>query len=304
MGNSDSKADQPLLLSDIVLKSIQTIDINTPVYSLYVLNDKRIATCSEDGSVRILNPSKHYHIDETFNRHDIFPTTGLCQLDDGTIVTTACPIIQIGSHENLSAHGGDISKIIILPNDRIASSSNDATIKIWKSNPPYSDTPIKVLEGHTRIVNSIVYIKERDKLFSSSIDFTFILWNLKTYQCEAVFSGFEKCAYYNALYQIDKDRVIVGGKSMFSIINIDKCVVETTVKDEELGLVRCFLMLRDNRTILCGCGNGKMCFYNMMTQQHKITVDNHKKAINDLVSIDAHHLLSCSNDNTIKLWKY
>ena len=161
-----------------------------------------------------------------------------------------------------------------------------------------------MLKGHTKDVVSIVYIKEREKLFSTSFDFTCRLWNLKTYQCEAVFKGFEECVYNNSLYQIDKDRVIVGGEHSFTIINIDKCVIEKEIRDEALGLVRCFLMLRDNRTILCGCGKGKMCFYNIVTQEYKITVDNHKNYINDLVAIDAHHFLSCSNDKTIKLWKY
>ena len=92
MGNSDSKSDiQPLVLSDIYLKSRQTIDIKKQVYSLYMMNDKRIATCSEDGFVRILNPSNYYHCDEQFNRHEMLPTTGILQLEDGTIVTCAYP---------------------------------------------------------------------------------------------------------------------------------------------------------------------------------------------------------------------
>ena len=50
-----------------------------------------------------------------------------------------------------------INKVISLPNNRIASCSYyDKTIKIWKSNPPYSDTPIKVLEGHTKSVRSLL----------------------------------------------------------------------------------------------------------------------------------------------------
>ena len=77
-----------------------------------------------------------------------------------------------------------------------------------------------MLKGHTKDVVSIVYIKEREKLFSTSFDFTCRLWNLKTYQCEAVFKGFEECVYNNSLYQIDKDRVIVGEKPRFTIINI------------------------------------------------------------------------------------
>ena len=107
-----------------------------------------------------------------------------------------------------------------------------------------------------------------------------------------------------SLYQIDKDRVIVGGYDSFCIVNIDKCVIEKRIKDESLGFVYCFLKLRDNKTILCGCGYGRFCFYDMNTEQYKITNDNHCYAISDLLLIDDNTFLSCSSDTTIKVWRY
>ena len=68
-----------------------------------------------------------------------------------------------------------------------------------------------------------------------------------------------ECSDTNTLYQIDKDRVIVGGKFPFSIVNIDKCVIEKKIKDKSLGCVNCFLKLRDNKTILCD--KGTFCSY-------------------------------------------
>ena len=113
-----------------------------------------------------------------------------------------------------------------------------------------------------------------------------------------------KCCSTNSLYQIDKDRVIVGWVNSFSIVNIDKCVIEERIKDESLGYVYCFLKFRDNKTILCGCYNGIFCFYDMNTKQYKITNDNHKRYITDLLLIDDNTFLSCSDDNTIKVWRY
>ena len=65
-----------------------------------------------------------------------------------------------------------------------------------------------------------------------------------------------ECSDTNTLYQIDKDRVIVGGKFPFSIVNIDKCVIEKKIKDRTFGYVNCFLKLKDNKTIIFGCYNG------------------------------------------------
>ena len=140
-------------------------------------------------------------------------------------------------------------------------------------------------------------------MISGSFDVTLRLWNMSTYQCDIVIEGVYRC-FTNALYQIDKDRVIVGGVNSFSIVNIDKCVIEKTIKDKSLGYVRCFLKLRDNKTILCGCYNGIFCFYDMNTKQYKITKNNHNDAITDLLLIDDNTFLSCSDDKTIKVWKY
>ena len=178
--------------------------------------------------------------------------------------------------------------------------------KDMKSNPPYSDTPIKVLKGHSSTVTSLLYIKERDILISGSFDMTLRIWNMSTYQCDKVIEGVDCCST-NSLYQIDKDRVIVGGGGWvksFSIVNIDKCVIEKRIKDKSLGYVRCFLKLRDNKTILCGCEHGIFCFYDMNTEQYKIINDNHQLAITDILLIDDNTFLSCSSDKTIKVWKY
>ena len=97
--------------------------------------------------------------------------------------------------------------------------------------------------------------------------------------------------------------MIVGGNDSFCIVNIDKCIIEKIIEDESIEYVFCFLKLRDNKTILCGCDNGIFCFYDMNTEQYKITNDNHHGTISDLLLIDDNTFL-CSPDKTIKVWRY
>ena len=92
---------------------------------------------------------------------------------------------MIGDYTIKNAHDDSIYKVITLPYNRIASCSQDKTIKIWKSNPPYSDTPIIVLTGHSDWVNSLLYIKD-NVMISGSDDKTLRFWNMTTYQCETV----------------------------------------------------------------------------------------------------------------------
>ena len=113
-----------------------------------------------------------------------------------------------------------------------------------------------------------------------------------------------ECSDTNTLYQIDKDRVIVGGWDTFSIVNIDKCAIEKKIIDKSLVNVCCFLKLKDNKTILCGCEDGTFCSYDMNTEEYKKTTNYHKKYISALLMIDDNTFLSCSWDMTIKVWKY
>ena len=292
------------IIESVNIEQVKTITGHTKsVNSLLHLKDGRVASCSIDNTIRIYDPSNDYHCDQVIKRHSE-GIRSICQLDDGTIVSCSYQTIMIGDYTIKNAHDDSwIFKVITLPNNRIASCSADKTIKIWKSNPPYSDTPIKVLEGHRHYVFSLLYMKERDIMLSGSRDDTLRLWNMSTYQCITVIEGVY-CCFTNSLYQIDKDRVIVGGVNSFSIVNIDKCIIENRIEDKSIGYVRCFLKLRDNKTILCGCKYGKFCFYDMNTKQYKITNNHHHRIINDLLLIDDNTFLSCSTDTTIKVWRY
>ena len=269
--------------------------------SLLQLKDKRIASCSYDKTVRIYDPSNDYHCDQELKRHSKH-IISICQLEDGTIVSCSKDkSIIIGDYTIKKAHDDSIYKVITLPNNRIASSSKDTTIKIWKSAPPYSDTPIKVLKGHDESVMSLLYIMEKDMMISGCNDDTLRLWNMSLYQCETVIYRV-KCESNNSLYQIDKDRVIVGGSDKFYIVNISKCIIEKKIKDD-FGYVKCFLKLRDNKTIICGCHEGLFCFYDINTNEYK-KIRLNQSDIEALLMIDDSTFLSSSFGDGIKVWNY
>ena len=285
------------------LKCIKTITDHTKkVHSLFLLNDKRVASYLDDKTIRIYDQLDDYKCVEEIQKH----TTNvrkLCQLDDGTLVSCSDDkSIIIGDYTINNAHDNKVLTVIALPNNRIASSSLDKTIKIWKSNLPYCDTPFEVLKEHTNCVYSLLYIKERDVMVSGSADSTLRLWDISTYQCISTIKQVE-CRWLNGLYQIDNERVIVGGTIGFTIVNINSCVREKFVRNE-LKQVFAFVKLRDNETILFGSTKGTFCFYNLKTGALKRTYTEHTESINDLLSIDDKTFATCSKDKTIKIWEY
>ena len=178
------------------------------VFFLLLLKDKRLTSCSYDNTIRIFDPSNDYHCNQViyYNSEGIL---SICELEDGTIVSCSQDKSRIiGDYTIHNAHDNGISKVIALPNNRIASCSWDNTIKIWKSNPPYCDTPLIVLKGHSHWVNSILYLKEKDIMISGSNDNALRLWNMSTYQCITVIEGVE-CYWTNSLYQIKKIELLL-----------------------------------------------------------------------------------------------
>ena len=183
-----------------VSKAIPEEEEYPHIFSLLLLKDKRIASCSSAKTIRLYLPSNDYTCEKVIHRHSQ-GITSICELDNGTTCSFDKAII-IGDYIINNAHNDIINKVISLPNNRMASCSNDKTIKIWKSAPPYSDTPLKVLEGHKEYVISILYIKERDIMISGGKE-TLRFWNMTTYNNITVIDKIN-CASNNSLYQIDK----------------------------------------------------------------------------------------------------
>ena len=112
------------------IKPVKTIILHTKsVTSLIQLKDKRIASCSQDGTIRIFDPSNDYHCDEVIkiSKDGI---ESICELDDGTIVSCTWDRIIIGNYTMKITDRTIIYKVITLPDNRIATCLYDGLIKI------------------------------------------------------------------------------------------------------------------------------------------------------------------------------
>lgn len=80
----------------------------------------------------------------------------------------------------------------------MVSCSEDKLIKIWNSQSPYSI--VKILQGHTNKVCSVVELRSNKLLLSgSTYDSTLRFWNTQTYQCESIIRKVF-CAYQKKVY--------------------------------------------------------------------------------------------------------
>ena len=87
------------------------------------------------------------------------------------------------------------------------------------------------------------------------------MWSLKTYQCV---SEFRTVNSLYPIYKIDEERVVCGGEQLFTIINIEKGVIEDKVEVKEVKTIYGFMMI--NHFLICTCKRGKFVVYNTLTK--------------------------------------
>src|SRR5690348_1902366 len=93
-------------------------------------------------------------------------------LDHTRLLGTKCRIIA-------KTTGNSLTKILLLPNNHIAISSPDHTIRIWDSK---TSKNLRTLAGHTGLILSLAMLPP-DHLVSGSYDNTLRIWNIKTGTC-------------------------------------------------------------------------------------------------------------------------
>ena len=280
---------------------------NSYVCSLLLLSDGRLASCSNDRTIKIFNMN-NYHCDITIKGHNN-GVNYISELDNNKLISCSYKEIKIWSINQLSyqcdytihdAYSDYIGKVIQLTNSRIASCSKDNTVKIWNSNHPYN--LIKTLNGHFD-VRSIIQLKDKDILISGNNNNILRKWNLLTYQCDTIIKNVN-CFDSNSLLEIDKNRLIVGGINEITIVNISNDIIEQQIKNNRLGYVFSLVQLA-NGNILCGCKGGLICLYDVKLYTITFREDKiHDNNVTCLLNINKYQIISCSWDYTIKIWNY
>lgn len=293
-----------------IVRTFKNLDRNT-VNSLLRLYDNRIAAVTYS-IIDIYDPNHNFHIDLSIDSK-CEGLNSLSQVDFHTIISSSNEgIIQIWYiskhsykllHMINKAHSSWITKVLTLTSGRYVTSSFDTTIKIWSSIAPYTSAPFHILKGHSDGVTSLVYYKEKELLISSSFDKTIRLWSMITYQCMSVKNGIFS-DMTNSMYKIDKRRIIVGGEYKIQVVDIEKLKIETKIDNRKFGEVKSFLMLRNGKTLICGCDPDKYVVFNIETKKYKLVQCKCNHIILDLVKIDDSTIMAGYSSGLIRLIKY
>ena len=208
---------------------------NGPVHSICLLMDGRLASCFYNNVIKIYEMENEYNCDITVTNET---TSTLLQLNNGKLITNSIgnsiKIWNISKyslnleHTIANVHESHINHFCQLTKDRFASSSQDSTIKIWDCN--YPNHLIYILKGHSHSVYSLLQMKNKELLISSSSDFTLRIWNLFTYQCETMINSVQY-SYNNTLIYLSDDKIIIGYYQTIDLIDLPSFEVKrNTIK--------------------------------------------------------------------------
>jgi len=229
----------------------------------------------------------------------------LAKFDNNKLILGAKEELQLFEGDNKSIttiskeHTGRINCLIQLSNGKIASGSQDNTIKIWDIEKKEA---IYTLKGHTSIIWDIREL-EGNKLISASDDNTSKVWqfNEKTKS----YDSFDLCnshRHISSIAVLKNNKVILATGKILYLYDL-KTKKQESFLDIPKGGVWAIREL-SNGDVAVGLGNGLLYILKITDELIVKTkfVQGHKKTINCIIELENHKLVTSSDENDLILW--
>ena len=272
---------------------------------VYSPKGDQIASCSEDGTVRLWNSetgSLQHKIDHTdWVRCVAYSPHGNQVASASYDMLVRLFDVSTGDcRQILSGHTGWVLGVAYSPNgQQIASGSADHTVWLWDVKTGYCSC---ILAGHRDKVWSVVYSPRGDHVASASEDTTVRLWSVETGDCSHVLSGHIDFVYTVA-YSPNGDQLASAG--------VDAAV---RIWDAETGMCRQILTGHNNTisSVVYSPGGDQIAtsssdrtvrLWHVSDEASRSISSGHSMEVNSVKCSPRGNLIaSCSKDNTIHLW--
>lgn len=205
----------------------------------------------------------------------------------------------IGTVEMDDKHTDWITNVVYLGNNRLATSSGDSTIKIWQIESATKMTHISTLKKHTSSVITILKPKNSDNLISCSYDNKLIVWDLKKYSVIHEINDIQ-CLFINGVKELNRNRIIVSGEKILSIIDYYKGEVIHRIPIETKAT--CFEIINGN--LLAGCFDGSYLTIDIENYEVKAKDEKETNYITSLLKIPNNILVVGLHNGILKIYSY
>jgi hypothetical protein len=279
---------------------LRTIPIGSGVTALVALPDGRLASGSDDNTIRLWDPATGA-CERVFEGHQ-GTVNALAVFGDGRLAsgssdntirlwdpaTGACQRIFEG-------HQDWVRALAVLGDGRLASGSRDNNIRLWD---PATGACERVFEGHQDSVLALAVLGD-GRLASGSRDNTIRLWDPASGTCERVFEGYQ--GWVRALAVLGDGRLASGaGDNTIRLWDPATGACERVFKGHQ-GSVLALAVLGDGR-LASGLDDNTIWLWDPATGACERVFKGHQGSVMALAVLGDGRLASGSDDNTIRLW--
>jgi WD40 repeat protein len=277
------------------------------IYSLTELNNGILISGSTDCTARIWSKINETSFVYVRSLQFSYAVTSLAVLEDLLIIANEQGCLYIydqNTFQLLNHNQSPIFSIAVLNNQTFASASHDSTIKIWKredENIVFScNQTLKHSSIHQEEVFSInlIFLKD-DRLVSSGSDTKIKVWKQNTFFLLKTLEGHSDSITGLAVLEngnfisvsLDKTIIIWDSETLTKI----KFLTETS----DIWSVIAF----SNDLFVTGNGKGDLKVWSY-SLEHKLikTLTDHSSSVLDLAVLNNGHLVSASQNGSIRLW--
>lgn len=289
------------------INDITNIAINKEgVYSLLILKDQRIASCSGDKAIRIFN-SKTFKIEIEIKEHSNL-INFIAQLKNGNLISCSSDetikifkLFDDNSYkveQTLNEHKLYVKKVIELNNNFLVSSSLDRTLIIWEKNEN-ENYIIKFMIEEGYYADNILEINEHIFVYNN--------WNN-----EIIFFDYVNCkdikiiknincSHSNESFlKLNENILLIGGLDFIYIIDLINYGILKQIKIFDWAC--CIKHLRENIIVISEGSDLK--FYKYVNDDLILVYEKkniHNQNIIYIIKINERTIMTASYDSLIKI---
>ena len=289
---------------DFHLNSWTLIGHLRDVKSLIQLNDGKIASCSNDKTIKFWDLNT-YECTLSLSGHEdsVF---SVIQLNDGRIASCSkdctIKIWEFRSNKRttnltLKGHSSHVNTIIQLNDGRIASCSKDKSLKFWDLS---TNQCTGTIAAHSKDVLSLIQLRD-GRIASCSEDKKIKIWDLNTLKCIITLSG--HYSFVMSLIQLKDGRIAsCSDDKTIKVWDLKTSECSFTLIGHESYIIA-LIQLNDQKIGSCSFDKS-IKFWDLNSMKCTFTLTIHEDNVHSLIQLKDGRIASCSSDKTIKLWRY
>ncbi|KAK3614744.1 hypothetical protein LTR22_027677 [Elasticomyces elasticus] len=202
--------------------------------------------------------------------------------------------------QTLEGHSGGVRSVVFsADSSRLASASNDKTVKIWDAS---SGQCLRTLEGHSGAVISVVFSADSSRLASASWDKTVKIWDASSGQCLRTLEGHSD-GVSSVVFSADSSRLASASRDMTVKIwdaSSGQCL--RTLEGHSNAVIS-VVFSADSSRLTSASLNKTVKIWDASSGQCLRTLEGHSAGVSSVVfSADSSRLASALRHKTVKIW--